>query len=214
MLRINLVPQEIQRKAEELPPLVFGIPPLVVVLVAAGLYFSAFSQAKKLKNEVAAVEQELAKYSGGQGELNQERNRLQRIIKRIEFIKDARRRQGFWTEAIGALASTLPPGSVLENLSIGPSGQMTMTGRTSSFAAVADMLAAFSRSERFSVPQLTSANKTYTAEGVEAEVSFQVTVNYLSPADQQEAAEEPAAEAGAQQGNQANPGTAAPAGGS
>lgn len=213
MLRINLIPQDIQRKAQELPPFVFGIPPLVVVLAAAGLYVSAYNQANKLKGEIKAVEQELAKYSGGQGKLNEEKSRLQRIIKRIEFIKDARRRQGFWTEAINALAASLPPGSVLENLTIGPSGQLIMSGRTTSFAAVADLLAAFSRSERFSVPQLSSANKTYTSEGLEAEVSFQVSVNYISPADQEEAAEEPA-KAGTQPGNEMNRGAAPPAAGS
>lgn len=180
MIKLNFLPEDVRRRAEMPSLYLFLMPPLVALLLSGILFWQNLSKIKATEKEIAAVQSELNKYKN----ISEEYARLQKVLdglnQRIEFIATAREKQTFWLEAITTFASMLPPNTGLENLSIGPAGDISVRGTTERFTSVANFMRRLESSRFFRNVKVGSVSKSYDPQGQELGITtFDLSVQYI-----------------------------------
>lgn len=180
MIRINLLPEDVLRRGETPPIVLFFIPPLLALLLSTGLFFRLFNEKKSVEKEIAAAQAELAKFKNIQAEFERVKAELTRLESRIAFITKARAKQSFWLEALTSFTQLMPPNTVLDGLTIGPSGEITLSGRTDRFSTVSQFIRILNGSPMFTNAQVGGVSKSYGQGGEELGItSFNMTVQFL-----------------------------------
>lgn len=184
MIKINLLPLELQKKAKE----VFNvwyllIIPVIILLGCIPIYISSVNQIKKVKSEIEEVNRKLERYKDVREKLKQVEDEIKAIEVKIEFIKDKKERQKFWAEVLDKISAVMPENVWLDSLSVSQERIITMTGGTTSFDAVGNFVRALNNSKYFTGAKLGGGvTKTYTpGENLQfgEKVSFSITCTYL-----------------------------------
>jgi Tfp pilus assembly protein PilN len=188
MIKINLLPLELQRKAKELFNVWYlMIIPVLVILVCIPFYISALNQINQTKAEIEEINKKLEQYKDVREKLKQVEDEIKGIEVKIEFIKDKKNRQKFWSEVLDKLSAIMPVDVWLESLSVSQDGTITMSGGTVSFESVGNFIRSLNNSQYFRGAKLSGGvSKVYegTPETQQTEkVSFSITCTYIPPAE-------------------------------
>lgn len=181
MIRINLLPEELQRKvAIRFNLWYLSIIPLFVVIIAGIMYLKQINRIKEVKNEIVKVEQELAKYKDVEEQLQRVKEDISQLETQIQFIKEKREKQKFWIGVLDRLTAVLPSDVWLQSLSLNPDGSINMQGETFSYNSVANLIKTLNNSTYFQNAQISSASKSY-GTGMQGmnQVSFSLTCSYV-----------------------------------
>lgn len=184
MIKINLLPIELQRRAKE----VFNVwylmaIPVIIILILIPIYISPINQIKQTKAEIEEINKKLEQYKDIKEKLKSVEEEIKNIEANIEFIKDKKSKQKFWSEVLDKLSAVMPTNVWLESLSVAQGGIITMVGGTISFDAVGNFIRSLNNSKYFRGAKLAGGvSKTYAgiaeAQVVE-KVSFSITCTYL-----------------------------------
>lgn len=185
MLRVNLLPLDLQRKAQEkFNPLWFLI---LVPLVAVSLvpwYFSLQGKIKSLEADLELTKSRADKYK----DIDKQNEDLKRTVaaldEKITFIEDKKKKQQYWTTLLDRLTVIMPPNISINTMNATADGLIQITAETFQFKDVANFMRTINASEFFTSPKLSASNKQIDANNINPEMTtFTLSLAYKGDTD-------------------------------
>lgn len=179
MIKVNLLPLDLQEKARERFSVYwFGVFPVLVVLVCIPIYLLKLKQIRKVQDDIAKIEIEIAKYKDVEDKLDAAKQENLLLDTKINFITSKKKMQGFWLNALDRISAILPPEVWLNNISLTPEGMTSIAGNTFSFKSVANFIRVLQRTPFVSDVKMNSSTKNYGVPGMGDKVVFQINFMY------------------------------------
>lgn len=179
MLKVNLLPLDLQEKAKERFSVYwFGAFPVIVLLACIPFYFIKIQQIKKVEADIVQVDEQIAKYKGVDAELAAAKSENQLLDTKINFIKQKKKVQTFWLNALDRISGILPSDVWLTTVSLQPTGQTSIVGNTFSYKSVANFLRILQKTPFVSEVKMSSSSKNYGSAVTTDRVNFTFTFLY------------------------------------
>lgn len=179
MIKVNLLPLDLQEKAKErFSVFWFGLFPVLVILVCVPFYIIKLKQIREVQQEIVTVDTEIAKYKDVEDKLAAAKQENQLLDTKINFITSKKKMQGFWLNALDRISAILPPDIWLSSISLTPEGLATVGGNTFSFKSLANFIRLLQRTSFLSDVKMSSSSKSYGSAGTGDRVTFQLSFTY------------------------------------
>lgn len=192
MIKVNLLPLDLQEKAKERFSVYwFAAVPVLVILVCIPFYILKVRQIKEVQGKIVAVDAEIAKYKDVEDKLAAAKQENQLLDTKINFIQSKKKMQSFWLNALDRISAILPPDVWLSSIALTPEGLTSVTGSTFSYKAVANLIRLFQRTPFVSDVKMSSSSKSYGSPGMGDRVTFQLSFIYK---EEQKVESQPAAQ--------------------
>ncbi len=168
MIKINLIPKEIEAKAAKKKKGVLIAGAVIVFLAGVfGIYMFRVTELRGLRNRIAQVDRELRSLRPVVDKVRQIENQKNGLNRKITVIKDLMQVRLTAPVFMEDLAAAIPEGVWLSAISTVPgegSLQLTLGVMARDNYAVADLLNALELSENFSEVQFTGLSSTTHGE--------------------------------------------------
>lgn len=188
MIKVNLLPLDLQRKAQEkFNPLWFLVLVPIVIVSLIPWYFSLQGKIKSLEEELNITKSKIEKFKDIDKENENLKAEIAALSDKINFIEDKKKKQKYWTTLLDRLAVILPPNVALDTLTASSDGLLQITGETFQFKDVANLMRTISSSKIFISPKLATTNKQSVDE---SNLTTEITHFTLSFAYKEEEPEE------------------------
>lgn len=179
MLKINLLPLDLQEKAKERFSVYwFGAFPVLVILVCIPIYFLKVKQIRNVEEQIVEVDAQIAQYKDVEAKLAAAKQENLLLDTKINFIQQKKKVQAFWLNALDKVSAILPADVWLASISLEPTGQTSVSGTTYSYKSVANLLRVLQRTPFISDVKMSSSSKSYGSATSTESVSFQVSFVY------------------------------------
>lgn len=179
MIKVNLLPLDLQEKAKERFSVYwFGAFPVLVILVCIPFYFIKVKQIKEVQQKIVEVDAEIATYKGIEAQLAEAKQEVQLIETKINFIKQKKDIQSFWLNAIDRITAVLPADVWLSSISIQPNGMTSVVGNTYTYKSVANLLRTLQKTPFLSDVRMSSSSKSYGHGATPDSATFQMSFIY------------------------------------
>lgn len=179
MIKVNLLPLDLQEKAKERFSVYwFAAVPVLVILACIPFYVIKIRQIKDVQQQIVELDAEIAKYKDVEDKLSAAKQENQLLDTKINFIKSKKKMQGFWLNALDRISAVLPPDVWLNSVSLTPEGLTAVTGSTFSYKSVANLIRILQRVPFVSDVKMSSSAKAYGTQQVGDRVSFQLNFVY------------------------------------
>ncbi|MGM0441381.1 MAG: PilN domain-containing protein [Elusimicrobiota bacterium] len=188
MIKINLLPKEIEEKAAARKKsfIIAGIV-VMVIAVFGGLYFVRVSKLSSVNGKIDKVEKELNQLESVVKKVNSIKKSKAQLDKKINVIKDLMESRLLYPLFMEDMAAIVPSGVWLKNLDTSTedlSLQLSMGVNAIDNYATAKFINALEQSEKFSDIQFSGINTENNDEGKEVR-QFDLTCRYDRAAEEE-----------------------------
>lgn len=181
MIRINLIPKEIEQKAAARRKTfkIVGIA-VTVISIFLGLYLMRVSKLSSLRGEIEEVEQELSEIESVVKKVKSIKKRKAELDKKINVIKGLMESRLLYPVFMEDIAEILPSGVWLTNLNTHTedlSLKLNMEVKAINNYTSADFINALEKSDKFTEIQFPGINTAVSEDGTEIR-TFNLTCRY------------------------------------
>lgn len=182
MIKINLLPPEIRKKAEKKRIIALaGLGVLVVVLIIFGVYGGKVLHYRKLTRELKGIENELRRLDPVLKEIEQKQREKEVLVKKYQVMKDLMRNTLIYPQFFEELVNLLPDNVWFSNLTTksspeSPILEVNLDASALDNYAIADFLVNLEKKGYFTDIELGAIQKT--GEEKEAVLNFRLTFRY------------------------------------
>lgn len=185
MLKVNLLPLDLQRKAQEkFNPLWLLILVPIVAISLIPWYFSLQGRIKSLEADLELTKSRVDKYK----DIDKQNEDLKRTVaaldEKITFIEDKKKKQQYWTTLLDRLTVIMPPNISISTMNATADGLLQITAETFQFKDVANFMRTINASEFFTSPKLSATNKQIDENNINPEMTtFTLSFAYKGDTD-------------------------------
>lgn len=182
MIKINLLPPEIRKKAEKKRMVALaGLGVLVFVLIIFGVYGQKVLRYRKLARELKRIENELRRLDPVLKEIEQKQREKEVLVKKYQVMKDLMRNTLIYPQFFEELVNLLPDNVWFSNLTTksspeSPILEVNLDASALDNYAIADFLVNLEKKGCFTDIELGAIQKT--GEEREAVLNFRLTFRY------------------------------------
>lgn len=172
MLKVNLLPLDLQRKAaEKFNPLWFLILVPIVAVSLIPWYFSLQRRIKSLEADLELTKSKIEKYKDIDKQNEDLKRNIAALDEKINFIEDKKKKQQYWTTLFDRLTVIMPPNVSISSMNATADGSIQITAETFQFKDVANFMRTINSSEFFTSPKLSATNKQVNENDVYPELT-------------------------------------------
>jgi len=185
LLKVNLLPLDLQRKAQEkFNPLWFLILVPIVVVSLIPWYFSLQNKIKSLEADLELTKSKIEKYKDIDKQNEDLKKDIAALEEKINFIEDKKKKQQYWTTLLDRLTVIIPPNISISSMNATADGLIQITAETFQFKDIANFMRTINASKFFISPKLSASNKQINENDLNPEITtFTLSFAYKEDAE-------------------------------